>query len=122
LDQLKLERSADNIKCQQKCRRTHVNVVAIELPNTPEDLEENDQPHLDEPRQKPSSRLDLNRIVHQVRRRNEDKEVNDVEGTPELHCIPDVGFEERRIELSGVSSEHAVHQLEKKPLDLSGES
>lgn len=89
----------------------YVNIVAIKLPNSPQELEEDDEPNLDEPWQKPTSSLDLDSIVHKIRRQNKHEEVKHIQSTPELHRVADVGFKERRVELSGVTAVHAIDEL-----------
>lgn len=79
--------------------KTHVDVVTVELPYSPKDLKDNDDAHLNEPRQQPSSRVNFNSKVYQVGRRNKQKQENHVHAAPILHRVPDISFEERRVEL-----------------------
>lgn len=90
---------------------SYVNVVTVELPDAPKDLEQNDHAHLNEPRQKPSSRVDLDTEVDAVRRGDEQEQKDHVHASPVLHRVPNVRFKERRIKLSGISTHHAIDEL-----------
>lgn len=66
-------------------RSTHIDVVSVQLPDTPKQLEHDDHAHLDDPRQQPSSRSDFQREENQTRRDDQEEEEDDVDAAPELH-------------------------------------